>query len=178
MDSRRIPTRPLTVKSVTELLYAYDEQAMHQLQQMLAYFGVAPKLERIVWAYLKKEYLRRKRMAEELTYGGEYNEKDPSHSLIVEEKKLAKANRDADKLRKAPPERKPRKRVMPDPPKFTQVVDVCTCGASMVGTVIPTCGKVKYQPIFYKECVNCTRYVETYRQIKRNRTIYTRSEGG
>jgi hypothetical protein len=181
MDSKRIKTRPLTVKSVQKVMEPYSEDHLHTLQQVLSFFGIAPKLERILWATLKKEHERRRKYAEEMTYGGTYREEDPTHRLIKEEAKEREYQAAANKA-KLPhtPEdpRKPRDAPVVGPPKLTQVVDVCECGGNMVGTVIPTCDKVKYQPIFYKECVKCTRYVETYRRIRRKRMTYTRSEGG
>jgi len=182
MDSRRLKTRELTVRNVQKVMEPYSEDHLHTLQQVLAFFGIAPKLERILWATLKKEYERRKRHSEEMTYGGTYEEVDPTERLERQEKieeerhaailKAAKENPSPKKPKK------PRGNPVAEPPELTTVVDVCTCGRTMVGTVVPTCSKVKHQPIFYKECTGCTRYVETYRTIKRNRTTYYRSEGG
>jgi hypothetical protein len=176
LPRERIKPRPITVKEVQKVMNVYSSEQMQAAQQMIGFFGVSPKLERILWAAMYKEHLRHKRWAEELTYGGTYDEEDPTHRLIQEEREGARIQR---KMRRGeirtPP--KPQEKIT-EPPELTQVVDVCTCGRTMVGTVVPTCSKIKRQPIFYKECTGCSRYVEVHRRIKANRTTYYSSEGG
>jgi hypothetical protein len=181
MDSRRLKTRELTVKSVQKVMEPYSEDHLHTLQQVLSFFGIAPKLERILWATLKKSHERSKRIASELSYGNTTLEDYPEGLEAEDDRKRAIAYniaRKAEELATPKKPRGPRTVSVTEPPKLTQVVDVCTCGKNMVGTVIPTCDKIKHQPIFYKECVGCTRYVETYRTIRRKKTTYYRSEGG
>jgi hypothetical protein len=148
---------------------------------VLSFFGVAPKLERILWATLKKSHERSKRIASELSYGNTTLEEYPEGREAEDDEKKRAVHAIAMQAKAKPSPKKPRgpRTVgVAEVPKLTQVVDVCKCGSNMVGTVIPTCSKVKHQPIFYKECVSCTRYAETYRTIRRKKTTYYRSEGG
>jgi hypothetical protein len=183
MDSRRHKTRELTVKSVQKVMAPYSEEHLHTLQQVLAFFGIAPKLERILWATLKKEYERRKLHAETMTYGGRYSEVDPTHRRLREEKAAAKEHAAQATEAKGKGEspknpRGPRTTEVAEPEKLVTVVGICPCGGNMMGKPIPKCEKLKKQPSFYSECEKCTRYVEVWRQIKRNRTVHYEEEGG
>jgi hypothetical protein len=104
MDKKRLEPRELKVRTVWDFIQGYDENHIHTLQQVLMAFGQAPKLERILWALLKREYLRRKTAAEEHT--AQFliqQEKDPDNAHLVEQPEGCK---DGEQTKEETPEEK------------------------------------------------------------------------
>jgi len=174
LPRERVKSRPITVKEVKKVINVFSREQTEAAQQIIGFFGVSPKLERILWASMHKERLRSKHQAETMTYGGTYNEEDPTHRLIREERSAAKAQRNRHRYRDAP---KPQE-VIVEPPKPGQVVGVCKCGRNLVGMPIPNCSKQKVQAVFYKECTGCGYFCETIRSKTRNKTRHYEEEGG
>jgi hypothetical protein len=150
--------KKLTVKNVKQFISGYDYQYLGALQQVLAWFGEARKLERILWATLKRVELDSKARAERVRVHGE----------AVESKGV-----------KGPPLQ------VPGEPEFTElhpltiVIGKCPrCDGNVMGEVRPVCSKIRRQPTFYKECSACTYYAEIWRKIKQNKTTYREEEGG
>jgi hypothetical protein len=65
MDNRRPKKMAgLKVREVKDFIRAYSEEQVHGVQQILGWFGESPKLERILFALLKKNHLIAKAHAE------------------------------------------------------------------------------------------------------------------
>ncbi len=173
MDKNKIKTRSLTVANVKQAMKPYGDDEMHTMSQVLQMFGVAPKLERIIWALLKKDHLRRKRVAEETTYGaGGYDPEDVDNKHLRRDRKATKLAGSAKPTVKPPEE-------IVEPPVLETVVGICNkCGGNLVGTPIPGCSKIKKQPVFYKECVTCATYSEIWKEETRNKVKHYEVEGG
>jgi hypothetical protein len=190
MDKKRLEPREMTVRNVWEFIKGYDEKHVHALQQILMAFGAAPKMERILWALLKKEYIRRKEYAEEENARFlAQQEKNPNDAHLG-----GLANREGCKDGKEPREPTPeevearkkkalagektrgnmyKKSLEEDPLPFT--VGLCPrCDSVVKGGPIPSCEKRKSGRWFYKECTACTYYAEVIK--KRNK--FKEVEGG
>jgi hypothetical protein len=179
MDKKRLPPKEMTVKNVHQFIIGYSEDQIHGLQQMLLHFGVNPKMERILWALLKKEYLKRKAGAEEIE--ADYRsrqEKDPDAPLVEGTEK----NRDCrehrrkkreEKARKENPGNRYSKSFEEKPLPF--IVGLCPkCGSIMKGTPMSSCEKARSGRHFYHECQTCTYYKEVFKRRNKFREV----EGG
>ena len=174
MDPRRLKPEKMTVKAVGEFIHGYHLDIIHGLQQILLWFGQAPKLERILWAYLKKEHIRSTKIAEAMAV--EYRRKEyhgfdsetplpvPSEELYTPDLQTVATEKETGELEYEIVQR-----------PLKQVVDICPkCGKKMVGEPVPHCETVKTKRVFYKECASCTYYVEIYKL----RSKYIAREGG
>ena len=150
-------TRLRTVKNVQQWISSMEMGCRYSLQQFLEWFGVDRKLERIIWATLKKSEIIRKSDAEE------------AHT---ENKRFVKAKEEG-----VPFHPNPDLIREPDPPRM--VVGFCPrCSSNVTGFPVGGCsrdepgtfGKVE----FYKECGACSYYA----QIWKKRNKYKEVEGG
>ena len=171
--TERLKVQEMTVKNVKKVLHPYNNQCITECQQLLGFFGVSPRLERILWAYVHKIDLRLKKWAEEQTYGEQGYDGETGHDHL--EGESGKMQRTVPSQRSAP---KPQKKIL-EPPKLTTVVGICPrCNGVLVGTTLPTCSKHKKNSVYYKECNACTYYSQVWIEQKRNKTTYYEEEGG
>jgi transcription elongation factor Elf1 len=171
--TERITVQELTVKNVKKILAPYNNQCITECQQLIAFFGVSPKLERILWAYVHKDHLAQKRWAEEQTYGEEGYDGNTGHDHL--EKESGKMQRKVP-LQKTEP--KPQKKIV-EPPAPTEMVGICPkCSGTLVGASTPSCSKTKKNAIYYKECKTCTFYMQMWSRKVREKTTYFETEGG
>jgi hypothetical protein len=149
--------KKLTVKNVKQFLSGYDVQHLYTVQQILAWFNLERKLERVVWAILKRHELDCKRAAELATTLGESQPpKVETHETVMHEKPVKSG-------------------VIPDLPPLTVVVGTCPkCGSNLMGQALGVCSKVTKQPTFYKECSACKYYAEIWKY----RNKFKEVEGG
>jgi hypothetical protein len=150
MDKNRLEPREMTVKNVKKFVGGYPEDTVHALQQMLMAFGVHPKMERILWATLKKEHLKRKEHSEKNIPPAREDFGKLSAEKQAEVKKNC-AEREKEQALEQEME-------MP-------VIGLCpVCEGALHGQVIPKCEQKKSGRIFYKECQSCTYYAEMFRK--------------
>lgn len=160
MDPKRVPIRKMTVKAVRQFVEPIEESHLASIQQVLMWFGVSPKLERILWATRKKNFIKRQRYDESV------------EGLDLEDIKPTGVT-----PKKAPP---------PDPagneyelPELTMVCGMCKrCGGTLVGISPRGCEKAKKQSVFYKECRTCTYYAQVWKNKVREKVTYFETEGG
>jgi hypothetical protein len=129
------------------------------IQQFLEWFNIDRKMERIVWSWLKRSEVKRKREAEEMS----------RHNRIVERLDAGEVVSKRERMSVVPPE----------PGNVGPVISFCPrCGSAVRGTTVGSCSKQKASTFgtltFYRECGACTYYSEMFK--KRNR--YTEVEGG
>lgn len=144
-------TKEKTVKNVRQYIGCFDMQTRYAIQQFLQWFNVDRKLERIIWAILRKSEITRQKEAEVL---GRERQRELA----------AKAEG-----RPYHPDR----RIVREPDKITLIVDFCPkCGSPMVGMPVRSCRQNSSYfgaPVFYKECSACTHYIEIFK--KKNKYI-------
>jgi len=141
-------TKDRTVKNVRLFIGGMDEQSRYAIQQFLEWFEVDRKLERIVWASLKKKELQRKKQAEKLTRRrrtGEFG-----YYVL------------------------PKDKGVPTEPSPLTVIGSCKCGGLMTGEPLPGCETKLTGRVFYKECDSCSYYSELFKKGN----IYEEIEGG
>lgn len=149
--------KKFTVKNVKQFLSGYDVQHLYTVQQILAWFNLERKLERVVWAILKRYELDSKRAAEmAATHGVPEPPKVETHDVATHKTPEGAV-------------------VIPDLPPLTVVVGTCPkCGSNLMGQALGSCSKLAKQPTFYKECSACDYYAEIWRY----RNKYKEVEGG
>jgi hypothetical protein len=157
--------KELNVESVKAYLQSQDIQVVYALQQTLEWFGVGEKLERIVWAMLKRLELDNKRAAELAVYRFQKASGDKTE---VEEDTLPE-EQEPGPTRTEPID------ITKELPPLVTVVGLCPkCGSPLYGEPVPPCERKITNRVFYKECGGCSYYVEV---IKR-RNNYLEIEGG
>lgn len=155
--------RDFNVRNVARFMRGYEEQHLHTIQQILEWFGVCRKMERIIWAMLKKNQLERMRVAEDRAKG--VYQDHPTPASTVEKEVVGKDGK----------KRVVRKRVPAELPDMRTVVGFCPkCGSHIYGEPQQSCKKRVSEPVFYKECKACPWWAEVWR--KRNK--YIEIEGG
>lgn len=154
-------TKERTVKNIRQYLGSFDMNTRYAIQQFLEWFNVDRKLERIVWATLKKSEIIRAKQAEE----------------ISETTDLARRLH-AGEIKNAAEHKKIVERVINEPGELGPVMGKCPkCGSNIRGNLMKVCGKSAGnfgKLTFYKECTACTYYSEIFK--KRNK--YIEVEGG
>jgi len=160
MDKKRVGQRELTVKNVRDFVLPYGISHLHTVQQVLMVFEANPKLERIIWALLKKDHLRRKKVSEMSLEA--HNDENVSHKegdCKKKGRKAASKTRDVTKQTELP--------------ELRVVVGTCPdCGNALKGEPINMCSKMRAKHgrvVFYKECVACKYFSETW--LKRDRYV-------
>ena len=151
MDKKRLKPREMTVANVRYFVQGYPEETVHGLQQILMAFGVAPKMERILWATLKKAHIYRTADAErkrELFIKLKHKRSGVDREVV-----------DYDALDRAP----------------VTIVGICPrCDGTVRGTTIASCETKLSGRVFYKECEDCIYYSETFKIDNKYREV----EGG
>jgi hypothetical protein len=152
-------TKERNVANVQKFIGSFSLDCRHAIQQFLEWFDVDRKLERIVWAWIKKSELTRAKQASDLVKKGKVYEK----------------------LQKGMPITKAERELAIDEPPLNigPVIGHCPrCGSNLQGAVQSTCSKAKAgkygRATFYKECSACSYYSEIFK--KRNK--YKEIEGG
>jgi hypothetical protein len=151
-------TKERTVKNIKRYIGSFDMSTRYAIQQFLSWFDVDRKLERVVWAILKKSEIVRARQAKE----------------------VSRKNRILEKMDQGSPvSREERESVIPElATDVGPVVGSCPrCGSNVRGMIGGTCGKHAGnfgKLTFYKECTACSYYSEIFK--KRNK--YIEVEGG
>jgi hypothetical protein len=149
-------TKDTTVRNVKRYLTGFDMDSRYAIHQFLEWFALDRKLERIVWATLKKSEVVRRKEAE---------------SLKEEQAEIAIATEQGKPYHPKP------ERISNEPP-LTVIVGVCPrCKSMMKGMATGTCSKGAGNfgvMTFYKECGACTYYSQIFK--KRNK--YREVEGG
>lgn len=169
--------RKLTVKNVKRYIRGHDREYMVAMQQTLEWFGVARKLERIVWALLEKH---QRQITEQAIRAAQPPYADlpqttPEDTVTGERTEA----HDKEAVQKAKTELKKRRKSQgfnPGPPPLSQVVDFCPkCNSPVYGEPQRSCKKRTNEPVFYKECGSCSWWAEIWRYRNKYKTV---EEGG
>lgn len=153
------------VRGYTQTFSESDRAVVHQwLEVFHSDSELLPILDK-----LHAEDLEKKRLDAEERLRRKY---DDTNDLSNEDWKRAQETREAMREERTP-------RVIPKLPELRTVINICPhCNGEMRGEPIPGCETNRTGRIFYSECSRCAYYYEMFLKKIRNKTIYTKIEGG